>query len=1397
MTAKPARPTAAELAAMSPNEKRQLLARLRVGGDSPLDWSPVDGSPVEGPESSGDAADSPGREDRRRHDPPHVVSGAAFPLAPAQRRLWFIDQLQPGSSVYTIPAALVLTGDVDLELLRRCLNALVARHEILRTRFVSTQGVPSQVINPPYEFEKLVVYDDDETAIRNFFAEPFSLSTGPLLRVRVSRVGAGFDQRQQRSAGRSDSPARLVLHIAIHHIVADYLSLRILMQELDHCYSAAVGGQPPELPELQIQYVDYAVWQDRRQARLTEEVEYWRRELSGVPTVLKLPTDFRRPLRQSFRGKRHRFDVPADLSGDLQRLAVEQRTTPFTVLLAAFQALLFRYSGQRDFCVGSTVSNRDREETRNLIGLFVNNVVFRARPANRQSFAELLRATHDSVINGLSRQQAPFERVVDALQIDRQLSHNPLFQVMFLLRSRQGTTPTRQNGEQSSTTVLDGDPDSAPTFTPIEPSHVRSRFDLSIDLSESTDGLSGFVEYATDLFSPTTIERFVEHFTRFLRAIGEQPGVCIGDVPLLTSRERESLDRWNDTAAPTPDARTHELFERQAQRTPDATAVMSGGASLTYRALKAEVDRLVEELRQAGCQPGEPVAICMPRGTRMVVGMLAIMKLGAYYVPLDPSHPADRRRFILEDAGARFLLGADDLHVVPELADKAVAAAQLSQHDRSPEDLAYLIYTSGSTGRPKGVPIRHRSLVNVLVSMASRICITENDTLFAVTTLAFDIATLELLLPLAVGARVVVADEQTVSDGDALLSLLAETEATIMQATPSTWRLTMESAARGSDSRNSADQVDGVGRSPGRNCPRLKVLCGGEALDLPLAQDLLSFGGELWNLYGPTETTIWSGAIRITEKHLQLGCIPIGHPLANTQFRVLDENRQEAPLGVTGELYITGDGLSPGYHRRDELTATKFVDAPCYGVPQTSRDSRATGGSKDACRAFATGDLVRYRNDGSLEFLGRIDHQVKLRGFRIELGEIETRLSEHDAIDRAIVTVEQPGPDAKLTAYCQLTRSQSPGADLRTALRKHLSEQLPAYMIPADLRLLDAFPLTPNGKIDRAALSASAHVDSESGGEAISEELTETEAAISAIWEPLLNRTGLQPNSNFFEVGGHSLIAARMIARVRERFDADVPLRAVFDYPTLREFSSQVAAVASGETDREPADEELNAAPTLDEPSSQHPLSHAQQRQWVLAELDPDNPAYNIPAAVRVRANLTDQSLREASQAICRRHDVLRTAFIVDRNNQPIAELRAPNTPEILHLDLSGLDEEQQHSRVQAWFAEQSRKPFRLQDNPLMRIAWATLGERDHVVMIVLHNIVADGWSLRILLRELAEYYQTIDDPMERDTIESGRVPGPARQPAWRYVDYAREEQQSDNVHSREYWKRQLAGVPP
>ncbi|MGB3299255.1 MAG: amino acid adenylation domain-containing protein, partial [Phormidesmis sp.] len=828
-----------------------------------------------------------------------------------------------------------------------------------------------------------------------------------------------------------------------------------------------------------------------------------------------------------------------------------------------------------------------------------------------------------------------------------------------------------------------------------------------------------------------------------------------------------------------------ELIEVQAAKTPDAIAlstafILTDSVSSqfkqpwTYQQLNDRANQLARCLIAQGAEPGSRIALAINRSAELVIAILAVLKLGGTYIPLDPTHPKARIQQVLQDSAVSLILESDASlkSLIPDLSFSTLDLKDQSEEiDRyatenlsvsiSAQALAYIIYTSGSTGKPKGVPIQHRSLVNLLASMAKAPGISAEDTFLAVTTVAFDIATLELLLPLTVGARLAIASAETVRESDRLIAQLKNDDITIMQATPATWRLLLDAGWEG--------------------LPQLKILCGGEALGCPLAQQLLPCCLELWNLYGPTETTIWSSAIRIDPGLLQEGFVPIGGPIDNTEFYLLDGQQQLVPVGVPGELYIGGVGLSEGYLNRDDLTAGRFVDASLLGLGLGFGNSTQPTVCRSLC-LYKTGDLVRCHPNNTLEYMGRLDHQIKLRGFRIELGEIEAVLNSHPDVNQSLVMLSADDDEPHLVAYCKIL----PHLDRATtpqSLHQALSQQLPAYMVPTAYVLLSDFPLTPNGKIDRKALPMPETRKSMAESTTESPLQTETERLLAIVWADVLNISEINATDNFFEIGGHSLLAARAIARLHPIFEVSVPLRSLFENPTLSAFAATIDTTIAATLKKSP----FTPIQPIDR-QSPLPLSSAQQRQWILAQLEPDNPFYNIPAALRLSGPLSVPLLEESFIILCQRHEGLRSTFH-SVNGQASLNILENVTPKILPKILlveaghDALSKQQIEERL----TTEARKPFDLAQAPLMRVTVIRTEAQTHIVSLVLHHIIADADSVSILMREMIYIYQRLE------AQQSVALPPLTVQ----YVDYAAWQQNLDTAEQLRYWQQQLANLPP
>jgi amino acid adenylation domain-containing protein len=1036
----------------------------------------------------------------------------AFPASFAQRRLWFVDQLEPGKATYNVPYQhqVRLSGPLDAGALGRAVDALVDRHETLRTTFTSIDGEPVQVIRDTVDSTMQVIdlsdlpSDDSEARMQEIVhadgRHSFDLETGPLFFTKLIRMG----------------PEDHVFIQMMSHIVVDGMSVAFIVDELDELYSAFVHERPSTLPEVSLQYADFVIWHRdwMESAGPQKQLEYWKQQLEGRLPALELPTDRPRPAVQSSNGSWEPVDISPALVDRLKQFSKAEGVSLFMTMLAAFNVLVHRYTRQDDILIGTPTANRSQPELEKLIAFFVNPVVMRSDLSADPVFKDFVGKVRTTALGAISHQDIPFDRLVEELHPERDLSRNPLFQVSFTLQME----PALLELEGTKGTVVEFD-------------NGTSKFDLLVELWETDGGVGGRFEYNSDLFDRSTIQRMIANYERLLQGAAESPEKRVSRLPIIAEEERElALHGWNQTKREFDRTATvHEMFERTALARPESVAVECGTRRLTYRELDEQANQLARHLVEIGVNPGELVGLSVSRSCEMLVGLLGIMKAGAAYLPLDPDYPSDRLEFILADAAAKVLITETTLTAgwtsfpgsIVEIDNREKFIGYGVTSPAVPvtsEGLAYAIHTSGSTGTPKGVLVRHRNVVNFLESMRDRPGLDENDTLMAVTTLSFDIAALELYLPLIVGAKVVVAGPEIQADGTLMAEALRNGDVTVMQATPASWKLLLASGWEGK--------------------PDLRILCGGEELPRELAEQLLSRCKELWNMYGPTETTVWSAARQVESGS---GPVPIGDPIANTALHVLDHHLQPVPIGVPGELCIGGEGVTAGYLNREELTADRFVVDP-FG--------------EEGSLLYRTGDLCRYRPDGTLEFLGRIDLQVKVRGFRIELGEVETVLAQHDDVAEAVVTAQpDPSGDNRLVGYI-LAKSEA--EVVPAALREHLSVSLPAYMVPTLFVTMTDWPLTNNGKIDRRALPDPSGSDIGNVADRV-EPRNPIEEKITAIWSELLGVSPIGVEDNFFELGGHSLLATQIIARVNSSFDVDINLLSLFTKPVISHLAEQVA----------------------------------------------------------------------------------------------------------------------------------------------------------------------------------------------------------------------------------------------
>jgi len=1058
-----------------------------------------------------------------------------FPLSFAQQRLWFLDQLEPGSSFYNIFDTLSFVGPTDVPALEQSLNEIVRRHEVLRTTFANVLGKPVQVIAPDLKLPLPVVdlrrlseeeRDAETTRLSaEEYERPFELSRGPLVRGKLLRLG------KQES----------VLLLTMHHIVSDGWSLGVLSRELRSLYEAFSTGRPSPLPDLPIQYADFTLWQREwlQGEVLAAQLNYWEKQLAGVPSVIKLPTDRARPSVHNFQqGANQWLKLPKPLAASLKALSQREGVTLFMTLLAAFNILLHRYTHQDDVVLGSPIAGRNRAETEGLIGFFVNTLVMRTDLSGEPSFRELLGRVREVALGAYAHQDLPFEKLVEAIQPERSLSHHPIFQVMFQLIGAQ----TSNEANESE----DFDEESSGTQE-MEIVEGTAKFDIGMDIVESKGHLTAAVEYSTDLFDHATISRMLFHFRNLLESIVASPGTQISKLSFLTAAEREQiLWEWNSTRSEYAEEKCiHHLFEAQVERTPEAVAVTSEGEQLTYAELNERANRLAHYLRRLGVGPEVLVGICMERSVEMLVGLFGILKAGGAYVPLDPAYPKQRLAFMLDDARAPVLLTQERLlSALPEHSARIVCVdrdwGQIKLESEAnptggaqPFNLAYVIYTSGSTGTPKGVMIQHRSLTNWTTRAGIEYAFRPDDRILQFSSISFDTAAEEIYPCLLLGATVVLRSDAVASSIAKLLEKSREWKITVLDLPTAFWHeLTWELATQNLKLPPSV---------------RLVITGGEKALPERLSMWHRSVRGDvrLMQGYGPTEATVVAtiadlSKYRIAETALKE--VPIGRVIGNAQVYILDQHQQPVPVGVAGELYIGGDGLARGYLNSASLTAERFIPNPFSQEP--------------GARLYRTGDIVRYLANGEIEFLGRGDEQVKIRGYRIELGEIETLLREFREVREAVVLAREDIPDdRRLVAY--LVADQSNGFSV-SELRRSLSDTLPDYMVPSSFVLLDELPLTPNGKVNRRVLPEPSSLHQEAAFPYVPPR-TEMERIIAAIWQEVFRAEKLSVHSNFFDLGGHSLTLVRVHSMLHDRLNKEISMLDMFRYPTISSLSDYLS----------------------------------------------------------------------------------------------------------------------------------------------------------------------------------------------------------------------------------------------
>lgn len=1281
-----------------------------------------------------------------------------IPLSFGQESLWILCQREPESPFYTNAAAIRLSGALNETALHQSWNELLNRHDSLRTTIITRDGQPIQkiaasltldlpLIDLQIDLQTLPAAEQEmtlRTLTQKWVQAPFDLAGSPLIRAQLVRL----------------APQNHVLLLAIHHLVFDGSSVEILWRDLTTLYqSFAHQTAAPNLKPLPIQYADFALWQRQwlQGKGFNQQLAYWQQQLSGELPVLALPTDRPRPARLSFQGRRQAIALSSDLTQALKDLGQGEGATLFMTLLAAFQTLLYRYTGQTDIVVGTPIAGRSQAAIEPLIGCFVNTLVLRASPQAGLSFREFLRQVRRVALEAYAHADMPFQKLVEALQPGRDLSYTPLFQVMLILQP--GALPALEL------------PDLRWDISELDPG--AAKFDLTLNVWETAAGMEGWLEYSTDLFDAATIARLIEHLHILLTGIVANPEQSLAHLPLLTPHEQQQFAIWNQTQAAYPQVSIQQEFEQQVAKTPEAVAVMDGDRTLTYQDLNQQANQLAHYLRSLGVGLETLVGLCCDRSLEAIVGILAILKAGGAYVPIDPGYPVARRRFMLQDSQVRILLTAQPhqrnveemladgaegaVPVVINLNDAAIWAHQPVTNLISlvtPDHLAYVLYTSGSTGTPKGLQGLHRGVINRCQWMWQTDPFQPGDVCCQKTSLSFVDSVWEIVGPLLRGVPLVVIPDEVLKDLPQFVATLSAQAVTRLVLVPSLLRALL----------NRFPALD-------QRLPHLRLwISSGEALDLALVQQFQRQlpGRSLLNLYGSSEVAADVTAYWLPES-IEATKISIGRAIANTTLYVLDTAGQQVPVGVVGELYVGGDGLARGYWNRPDLTAERFIRHPFSDV--------------SGARLYKTGDLVRYRPDGLLDFCGRMDQQVKLRGHRIELGDIEAVLRQHPAVQMAIALLRQDDPDSpQFVAYVVLQPEQSiTGAELRQILQA----TLPDYMVPSAVVVLEQLPLTPNGKVNRQALPVPNPAERAA---AFVAPQTVAEAQMAVLWAEVLRREPIGIQDNFFELGGHSLLATQLISRVRDVFQVELPLRQLFVMPTVAGLTDYVVqAVVRSHSEATP----LNLPPISPLGQQEYPLSFAQQRLWFLSQLEPNNPAYNIPGAVRIQGALNLAALEWSLNQVIRRHDVLRTT-IVTREGQPVQVVAPVLTLSLPVVDLRSLPTPEQDSQIQQHAQETAQYCLDLTQGPLLYGKVLQLADTDFILLLTLHHIVFDGWSTGVLLGEVAHHYRA---------YIAGHQDSPLPDLPLQYGDFAvwqRQWLQREVLHRQlDYWKRQLGGDRP
>jgi amino acid adenylation domain-containing protein len=1301
-------------------------------------------------------------------------SQSIHPLSHGQRALWHMQRLMPGSPAYNVSTGWRILSELNIAALQRTFQWLVDRHASLRTTYTIQDQEPVQVVHPYQKvfFRIHEVSDWSDKEFQNEFNDEayhvFDLEKGPLMRVSL------FLRR----------PGDHILLISCHHIALDLWSLTLLFQDIHLLYPAAVAGKrPPPWPSRN-GYIDFVRWQQKMLAgpdgkRLWQ---YWRKKLDIDFQDLDLPIDFPRPAFQTFEGAMYPFRLGRNLTGKIQNLARSKQTTLHTVLLAGTQTLFYRYSNQSDFLIGSLAVGRSRAEFERTVGFFVNPVMLRADFSNNPTFNAVLDRVQQTVTEAIEHQDFPFSLLIEKLGPGREMNRNPLSDVLFILQTPHRFIAERK-GQNSVPHFGIFAPGKAGTrvdlggllLEPYNPEQKVTQNDLAIEMVEAGGDLSGAIHYRTNLFRLETIERLANHYRQLLAGAVEEPQQLVSRLNFLSESERRHiLYEWNDTQVQYAEIESvHQLFERQVEKTPDNTALLYRDKCLTYRQLNNRANRMARFLRRSGIGPETLVCISMERSPDLIVAMLGVLKASGAFMPIEASSPPERLNYILKDADPKVILTENHLKSAFGNAECPVVCLDsngetISGFEKTCPDypvcgsnLAYLIYTSGSTGRPKGVMVEHRSVVNMIHSFNQSYKTGAGDRVMQQTSISFDVAIGEIFPVLSSGGTLCLPTCEELEDLEKRLHYVNKYQITILGAAPS---LLAQINQR-------AHQLSSV---------RL-ILSGGEALSISDIDKLLQVT-KVTNGYGPTETTVCS-TFHIIENPLEsknsiadekvsgghnsgLNKIPIGKPIANTRIYILDARMHPVPVGIPGEIYIGGAGLSRGYLHSPELTAEKFIPNPFATHPNE--------------RLYKTGDLACYLPDGEIVFLGRVDSQVKVRGFRVEIEEIEITLCLHPLVEKAcVIPLTRGAHTDRLIAYV-VPHNEPFEVD---SLRTFLKERLPHYMIPSFFMFKDRLPLTASGKVDRSELAEKTEYRLFSNTEYVAPR-NDAEEMVAGIWAEVLGLEQVGVHDDFFELGGHSLLATQVISRLRNTFQLELPLRALFEAPTVADLAARITIVL--QTERK-----LQAPPI--HPVSRKgnlPLSFAQQRLWFLDQLMPGSPAYNMPSAVRVRGKLNLAALEQSLNEVVNRHESLRTTFPVVAG-QPVQKISSKQKLALPVLDLMGLPEFEREPAARGLATDEVKRPFDLAQGPLIRTSLLRLGEEDYIVLLTIHHIISDGWSAMVFVQEMVALYHAFSSGQ---TLQLPELP-------IQYADFAvwqRQWLQGEVLETQlAYWKKQLGKQLP